>query len=233
MFPSDSLIFQTAFWSAATIVLYYVSKRIYGRWPKPYLSPLLLAPLFLILIALAMNTGYAEYIHATHWLMLLLGPVTVAFAIPIYEQRAMIRRYWPVLAFGVTVGSTTAMATAWALASLLSIDGALRLSLLPRSISTPFAMTISQDIGGVPDLTAVFVVLTGVLGAALGETLLRYLPLKSSLARGALFGMGAHGAGVARAHQIGQEEGSIAGLVMVIVGLVNVLVAPVLAMLLR
>ncbi|NWJ22886.1 LrgB family protein [Rhizobium sp. RM] len=233
MFPSDSLIFQTAFWSAATIVLYYVSKRIYGRWPKPYLSPLLLAPLFLILIALAMNTGYAEYIHATHWLMLLLGPVTVAFAIPIYEQRAMIRRYWPVLAFGVTVGSTTAMVTAWALASLLSIDGALRLSLLPRSISTPFAMTISQDIGGVPDLTAVFVVLTGVLGAALGETLLRYLPLKSSLARGALFGMGAHGAGVARAHQIGQEEGSIAGLVMVIVGLVNVLVAPVLAMLLR
>lgn len=233
MFPSDSLIFQTAFWSAATIVLYYVSKRIYGRWPKPYLSPLLLAPLFLILIALAMNTGYAEYIHATHWLMLLLGPVTVAFAIPIYEQRAMIRRYWPVLAFGVTVGSTTAMVTAWALASLLSIDGALRLSLLPRSISTPFAMTISQDIGGVPDLTAVFVVLTGVLGAALGETLLRYLPLKSSLARGALFGMGAHGAGVARAHQIGQEEGSIAGLVMVIVGLVNVLVAPVLAILLR
>src|SRR6218665_2730092 len=110
--------------------------------------------------------------------MLLLGPVTVAFAIPIYEQRAMIRRYWPVLAFGVTVGSTTAMLTAWALASLLSIDGALRLSLLPRSISTPFAMTISQDIGGVPDLTAIFVVITGVCGAALGETLLRFLPIR-------------------------------------------------------
>lgn len=233
MFPSDSALFQTAFWSAATILLYYVAKRIYRRWPKPFLSPLLLAPLLLIAIALVMKTGYAEYIHATHWLMLLLGPVTVAFALPIYEQRAMIRRYWPVLVFGVTVGSATAMVTAWGLASLLSIDGALRLSLLPRSISTPFAMTISQDIGGVPDLTAVFVVVTGVLGAALGETLLRYLPLKSSLARGALFGMGAHGAGVARAHQIGQEEGSIAGLVMVIVGLVNVLMAPLLALLLR
>lgn len=233
MLLSAETAFLTAFWSAATIALYYLSKRIYHRWPHPLLSPLLLAPVALIGIALLLQTGYSEYIHATHWLMLLLGPVTVAFAIPIYEQRSMIRRYWPVLAFGVAIGSATAMLTAWALASLLSIDGALRLSLLPRSISTPFAMTISQDIGGVPDLTAVFVVVTGVLGAALGETLLRFLPLKSSMARGALFGMGAHGAGVARAHQIGQEEGSIAGLVMVLVGLVNVLAAPLVAILLK
>jgi putative effector of murein hydrolase len=94
-------------------------------------------------------------------------------------------------------------------------------------------MAISQNIGGVPDLTALFVVVTGVLGAALGENLLAILPLRSSLARGALFGMGAHGAGVAKARQIGREEGSIAGLVMVLVGLVNVLAAPLLALLLR
>ena len=83
------------------------------------------------------------------------------------------------------------------------------------------------------DLTAVFVVVTGVAGAALGDALLRILPLRSVLARGTLFGMGAHGAGVARAHQIGREEGTIAGLVMVLVGLVNVLAAPLLGMALR
>jgi putative effector of murein hydrolase len=142
-------------------------------------------------------------------------------------------RYWPVLAFGIVVGSGTAILTAWALASLLSIDGTLRLSLLPRSVSSPFAMAISEKVGGVPDLTALFVVITGVAGAALGEKLLRILPLKSSLARGALFGMGAHGAGVAKANQIGAEEGSVAGLVMVLVGLVNVLAAPILAYILR
>lgn len=233
MFPTAETILQTVFWSVATIAFYYFSKVIYRRWPHALLSPLMVTPIILIAIALVLRTGYSEYIRATHWLMLVLGPITVAFAIPIYEQRAMIRRYWPVLAFGVTIGSTTAILTAWALASMLSIDGALRLSLLPRSISTPFAMTISQDIGGVPDLTAVFVVVTGVLGAALGETLLRFLPLKSSLARGALFGMGAHGAGVARANQIGQEEGSIAGLVMVLVGLINVLAAPLLTIILK
>jgi putative effector of murein hydrolase len=100
-------------------------------------------------------------------------------------------------------------------------------------MSTPFAMTVSGDIGGVPNLTAVFVIFTGVFGAALGEAMLAILPLRSVLARGALFGMGAHAAGVAKAHEIGREEGSIAGLVMVLVGLLNVLAAPLLVHVLR
>jgi len=100
-------------------------------------------------------------------------------------------------------------------------------------MSTPFAMTVSDDIGGIPDLTAVFVVFTGVFGAALGEAMLYWLPLRSRLARGALFGIGAHGAGVAKAHQIGREEGSIAGVAIVMVGLLNVLAAPLLAHLLK
>ncbi len=231
--PSAEAVLTTAFWSATTIAVYFLTKRLHGRFPHALLSPLVATPVVLVVAALCLHTSYSEYIGATHWLVAVLGPVTVAFAIPIYEQRAMILRYWPVLVFGILVGSSTAMLTAWALASLLSIDGVLRLSLLPRSISTPFAMAISQNIGGVPDLTALFVVITGVLGAAMGENLLRILPLRSSLARGALFGMGAHGAGVAKANQIGTEEGSIAGLVMVLVGLVNVLAAPLLALVLR
>lgn len=231
--PPLEPILITVFWSAATIAIYLLSKRTYRRWPAIWSSPLVLTPVLLAALALSLHTTYSEYIGATRWLMAVLGPVTIAFAIPIYEQRAMIMRYWPVLAFGIVVGSGTAILTAWALASLLSIDGTLRLSLLPRSVSSPFAMAISEKVGGVPDLTALFVVITGVLGAALGEKLLRILPLKSSLARGALFGMGAHGAGVAKANQIGAEEGSVAGLVMVLVGLVNVLAAPLLAYILR
>ncbi len=231
--PSRETILITAFWSAATIAIYLLSKHTYRRWPALWSSPMVLTPVLLAGLALSLHTTYSEYIGATRWLMVILGPVTVAFAIPIFEQRAMIKRYWPVLVFGIVIGSGTAILTAWALASLLSIDGALRLSLLPRSISTPFAMSISENIGGVPDLTALFVVMTGVLGATLGENLLRVLPIKSSLARGALFGMGAHGVGVAKANQIGAEEGSVAGLVMVLVGLVNVLAAPLLAYILR
>lgn len=222
-------ILQAVFWSVLTIALFQLGKRAHrglGRW---WSSPLLSTPLALIAVALSLHETYGEYIHETHWLVVLLGPATVAFAIPIWEQRDLIRKRWPILLAGVLTGSLTAMASAWAFATWLGLNDSLTLSLLPRSMSTPFAMTVSGEIGGTPDLTAVFVVITGVFGAALGEIILKVLPLRSALARGALFGMGAHGAGVAKAHGIGREEGAVAGLVLVLVGLLNVLAAPLLA----
>lgn len=221
------------FWSLATIASYLLARHVYRRWPRWWLSPLAIAPGLLMVAALSLRTSYPQYLQGTGWLLTLLGPATVAFAVPIYERRQLIRQYWPVLGLGVLVGSSVAMVSSWLLADLLRLDGAVRLSLLPRSMSTPFAMAVSRDLGGSPELTAVFVVVTGVLGAALGEVLLARLSLRSGLARGALLGMGAHGVGTARAHQFGQEEGAVAGLVMVFTGILNVLAAPLVAQLLR
>lgn len=217
---------QATAWSVVTIVLYFMAKRVHRRWPHWWLMPLAVAPALLMIAALVLHVSYRDYIRGTHWLVALLGPATVAFAVPIYEQRGVIRRRWPLLLVGMVAGSLTAVVTSWGLAYALGIDGALRLSLLPRSMSTPFAMEVSGEIGGIPDLTAVFVVLTGIMGAAFGDIVLALLPLRSKIAKGASFGVGAHGAGTARAHQIGREEGAIAGLVMVLVGLMNVMLAP-------
>ncbi|WP_165230207.1 LrgB family protein [Aquisphaera insulae] len=229
---SDSLR-STAFWSAATIGLYAASKLIHARFPRWWSAPLALTPLLLMGLVLATRTNHRDYLDGTRWLVAMLGPAIVAFAVPIYEQRTLLRRQWPAITVGVLVGSATAMTSAWFLARLFGLDGPLRLSLLPRSMSTPFAMIVSDRLGGSPDLTAIFVVMTGVVGPAMGEALLQHLPLRTAMARGALLGMGAHGAGVAKAHQLGDEEGSVAGVVMVLVGVVNVLAAPILAMLMR
>lgn len=228
MLQGDWLV-QALVWSVLTIGLYVAGKALYRHKSRWWLSPLLITPGLLLLIALAAGVSYREYIRGTHWLVALLAPTTVSFAVPIYEQRTLIRRYWPLLIVGILVGSATAMVSAWQLSNLLGLDETVRLSLLPRSLSTPFAMIVSGDIGGLPSLTAVFVVITGVLGAAIGEGLLICLPLRSPLARGALLGMGAHGAGTAKAYQIDDEIGAIAGLVMVLVGLLNVLAAPLIA----
>lgn len=231
--PSVDTFSQLVIWSVLTIGCYLAGKRLYRSTQRWWASPLMVAPLLLILAALALHVSYRDYSRDTHWLVTLLAPAVVAFAVPIYENRALIRRYWPLLAVGVVVGSVTAIASSWLLATLFNLSGSLRLSLLPRSISTPFAMTVSGDIGGVPGLTAVFTVITGVAGAAIGEGLHGFLPLRSVLARGALFGMGAHGAGTAQAHLIDAEVGAIAGLVMVLSGLLNILAAAPLAALLR
>lgn len=214
-------------WSSITIGLYLVAKHLYHRWPRWWLMPLALTPLLVGAVVVTFHASYHDYIDGTRWLMVLLGPATVAFAIPIYEQRRLVRAHWPVLLTGMVAGSVTSLASSWALASLMGLDGTLRLSLLPRSISTPFAMEVAGDIGGSPDLTAVFVVATGVCGAIIGEILLARFQFVSALSRGALFGVGAHGAGTARAHLVGQTEGAISGLVMILAGLLNVLLAPV------
>jgi predicted murein hydrolase (TIGR00659 family) len=218
-----SPVFAAFIWSIATVALYAFARCLYRRWPFWWTSPLAMTPVLLLALVLSLHVSYREYIRGTHWLVTLMGPATVAFAAPIYEQRILIRRHWPILLAGVAVGSLAAIGSGWMLASAFGLSDILRVSLLPRSMTTPFAMAVSQDIGGAPDLTAVFVATTGVFGAVIGELILHCLPLRSALARGALFGMGAHGAGVAKARELGPEEGAIAGLVMVMAGVANVL----------
>lgn len=220
-------------WLAATLLGYYLLKPLYRRHPRWWTSPLLTVPLLLAALGLAFGLDYDTYIRDTRWLVLMLGPATVAFALPIWRHRRLIRAHWPALLAGVLGGSAVAMSSAWGLAGLCGLDDAVRRSLLPRSITTPLAMLVSADVGGVPELTALFVVITGVAGIALGELLLRLLPLRSALARGLLFGVGAHGAGTAKAYGLGEEEGTVASLAMVLAGLLNVLLAPALAWLLR
>lgn len=219
---------MSLFWLALTLLAYLGSRWLYRRTGRYLLSPLILVPVVLLAVAVPLHTAYAEYARNTHWLMAVLGPVTVAFAVPIWQQRALLARHWPALSLGMLVGSAASIGSSWALAHALSLDSEVSLSLLPRSITTPFAMPLARDLGGVPELTAVFVMFTGVLGALLGGVLLKYLPLRTPLARGALFGVGAHGAGVSRAHEVGGEEGSVAGLVMVLTGLFNLFMAPLL-----
>ncbi|MNO74571.1 Inner membrane protein YohK [compost metagenome] len=217
------------FWLAMTLVAYLGSRWLYRRTGRYVLSPLILVPAVLLAIAVPLHTAYAEYSSNTHWLMLLLGPVTVAFAVPIWQQRAMLALHWPALLLGMLAGSVVSIASSWGLAHALALDNPVIMSLVPRSITTPFAMPLARDLGGVPELAAVFVMFTGVFGAMLGGILLKWLPLRTALARGALFGVAAHGAGVSRAQEIGGEEGTVAGLVMVLTGLLNLCAAPVLA----
>lgn len=220
------------FWLALTLAAYGLSRWLYRRTGRYLLSPLILVPALLLAVAVPLNTAYAEYSRDTHWLMLVLGPVTVAFAVPIWQQRTLLAQHWMALLLGMLAGSVASIGSSFWLARALALDTSLTLSLVPRSITTPFAMPLAQSLGGVPDLTAVFVMFTGVFGALMGGILLKWLPLRSSLARGALFAVGAHGAGVSRAREVGNEEGSVAGLVMVLTGVLNLFAAPLLTLML-
>ena len=216
---------------ALTVALYFASKALYARFRSPWLTPLVAVPAVLVAIVVLAHIPYPVYFWDTRWLMWLLGPATVAFAVPIYEYRALLKRHWLSLTVGVTVGIVVAVGGSLMLAKLLHLSPELQRSLMTRSVSTPFALAVSDRIHAPRDLTALFVIATGVCGMLFGELVLGLVPLRTRLARGALFGAAAHGVGTAKARELGSEEGVVASLTMMIAGVVMVLLAPMLELL--
>lgn len=221
-----------AVWSGLTLASFAASRLVYRRWPRWWLMPLITAPLMIACALLTLHIPYATYRGGAGWLLWMLGPAVTAFAVPIYDQRALIRRYWRPLAAGMVAGSATSFLSGWALASALGIGGVLRLSLLPRSISTPFAMALSAQIGGMPDVTAVFVIATGILGALLGEAAVKRGLPRSQVAQGAMVGVSSHAIGTAQVQVHDSGVGAISGLAMVLTGLLNLALAPLILWLL-
>uniref|UniRef100_UPI00333E52CA LrgB family protein n=1 Tax=Castellaniella defragrans TaxID=75697 RepID=UPI00333E52CA len=210
-----------------TLVCYWINKRLYCRYPHPLLMPLVATPAVLIVLAALAQVSYAQYISQTHWLVWLLGPTTVAFAVPLYENQVLLRKHWLSIATGVVVASLVSICSSVWLARAFGLSEVLQKGLAVRSVTTPFAMEAERALGGSPDLASLFVLLTGVSGMFVGDLVLRLLPrMRSKMAAGALFGGGAHGSGVAKARQFGAVQTVVASLVMMIVGALNVLLAP-------
>ena len=199
-----------------TVVLYYVSKRLYSHKKSIFLMPLMLAPLLLVVMVIMFRIPYQSYMQDSHWLMWMLGPATVAFAIPVYDNRELIRRHWLSLSVGVMVSVFVAVGSTVMLARLFHLPELLQRSLAMRSITTPFAVEATKSVGGQSDLTALFVVLTGLIGMAIGEVILTVLSIRSRLGKGASLGASAHGAGTAKAYQLGSSEGVVSSVVMMI-----------------
>jgi putative effector of murein hydrolase len=210
-----------------TVLCYALNKRLYRRYPSPLLMPIVATPLVLIAILLLTHVSYPQYIAQTRWLAWLLGPTTVAFALPLYEHRGMLQKHWLSIATGVVVASVVSITTTVWFAEWFGLNEELQKGLAVRSITTPFAIEAERVLGGPTDLAALFVVMTGITGMLIGEVLLRVLPhVRSKLATGAILGGAAHGTGVAKARQFGEVQAVVASLVMMIAGAVNVLAAP-------
>ncbi|MFP8967726.1 LrgB family protein [Pokkaliibacter sp. CJK22405] len=224
---SDSAL--ALFSLVATLGFYYLTKVAYARKKVFFLAPILAAPLGIIALVLALRIPLDDYFRFTHLLVLMLGPATIAFAVPIYQQRGVIMRYPMTLTFGVITGLVLGMGSSWLLAQLFPLPDEIAHSMLVRSVSTPFALQAATAFGGVPEITAMLVMATGIIGMVICEPVFRATRIRTSLARGVALGASAHGAGTAKARELGNEEGVIASLTMIFTGIAMVLGAPVFA----
>lgn len=217
-------------WLTLTLVAYIGAFALYEKSRfNPLVNPVAISIVLLTGLLVATGTPYPTYFEGAQFVHFLLGPATVALAVPLFEQVPKLRRAWFALTVGLLVGVVVAMVSAVAIAWLLGASTATIASLAPKSVTTPVAMGISEKIGGIPSLTAVIVVLTGIVAAALGRFVFDALDVKAHAVRGFAIGLAGHGQGVARAFIVSDEAGAFAGLAMGLTALATALIAPWLA----
>lgn len=212
-----------------TLVAYQVGMWVFERLGRrPALNPVMIAVLLIAGILMVTGIEYRTYFDGAQFVHFLLGPATVALAVPLYRQFQQVRRSAVALLVALLTGSAASALSAVAIAWALGASERTLLSLAPKSVTSPIAMGVSEQIGGLPSLTAVFVILTGIIAASFGTWVLNLVRVKDWRARGFGMGVAAHGIGTARALQVNEVAGAFAGLGMGLNGLATAILLPVL-----
>ncbi|OMG53841.1 hypothetical protein BJN45_10510 [Azonexus hydrophilus] len=210
-----------------TLLAYQAAHALYLRSGQhPLANPVLIAVAILAGLLGLTGTSYETYFDGAQFVHFLLGPATVALAVPLYTQFRRVRSMLLPISAGLLAGSTTAIVSAVLIARLFDASTATQASLAPKSVTTPIAMGIAERIGGLPSLTAVLVIFTGVLGAIIGGKVFTLIRIDDPAIRGFSLGVASHGIGTARAFQINEQMGAFAALAMGLNGLLTALLLP-------
>ncbi|OAS18968.1 murein hydrolase effector protein LrgB [Paenibacillus oryzisoli] len=216
---SFSWLMNPMFGITLSVAAYTAAQFIHQRWR--WLHPLFVCSGFIILVLLSFHIPYSAYKVGADMITLLLGPATVALGVPLYKHAGLIKKHLTSILLAVTLGSVSGIVTAAALVGLLGGSREILLSMLPKSVSSPIALEISRHLGGLPELTAVLTVLTGLFGSMIGRKLLTWLGWRDTLSIGIAVGTAAHGIGTARLLKDSEEEGSMSGFAMGAAGIIT------------
>ena len=209
-----------------TLVVFYLFSELYSRKKAFYTNPVLLSIIAIALILKGFGMSYESYMESAGILKFLLGPAVVSPAIPVYRGRATIKAYSREITAGIIVGGTVAILTAFYIAKALGGSVEVLLSISPKSVTTAIAIGISEKIGGIPALTAVLVIITGLLGNAFAPELLNLFRVRDRIARGLATGVSSHGLGTARMILEDELAGAVSGLAMALNGVFTSLILP-------
>ncbi|QUS36281.1 LrgB family protein [Falsirhodobacter algicola] len=218
---------ESLLWITATVAAFFLGDtiaRASGRHAA--VNPVLIAVVVIVALLLLTGTDYDTYFEGAQFIHFLLGPATVALALPIRDNLHHVRRALLPLAAALVAGSVTAAVSAVGIAWALGLRPDILASLAPKSATAAVAVGISETIGGIPTLTAGLVLITGMTGAIIVTPLMNALGIRDWRARGFAVGIAAHGIGTARALQVNPIAGAFAGLGMGLNAILTAFVAP-------
>ena len=205
-----------------SLLSYGIGMLLKKKWNLPLLNPLLNSILVTMLALLVFHVDYETYYEGAKFISYLLTPATICLAIPLYEQFELLKQNFRAVLLGITSGVLTSLCTILALSLLLHLDHSAYVTLLPKSITTAVGMGVSEELGGYVSITVAVIIVTGVLGNIFAETICRIFRITHPIARGVAIGTAAHAVGTAKAMEMGEVEGAMSSLSIVVSGLLTV-----------
>jgi len=214
-----------------SLSLYFIAFKTYKKIPIPLFSPLLFSSVLIILILVLFDIEYEIYEKSASLLNIFMGPATICYAVPLYRQVKVLKQHFGAIMISVFCGCITSFASVYILSRVFQFDAEIYKSILPKSITTPIGISVSDTIGGIAGITVASIIITGIFGGAMAVVVCRIFKVTHPIAKGLAIGTSSHVIGTSKAVEIGDVEGAMSGLALVIAGILTVLLAPFAALL--
>lgn len=228
-----SLLNSEIFILTLVIGVYLLAVWLYRKTKLNLLNPLLVSIPVLVAVTHVLGISYESFEKGSRIISFMLGPTVVVLGYLLYEQVAHLRENAVSIITSVFVGCVTGILSVIYIARYFGADHALIVSLEPKSVTTPIAMSIAEKSGGIPSIAAIVVIVVGIFGGIIGPFVLEKLGIRSKIARGLALGSAAHGLGTARAMELGTIEGAISGLAIGVMGIMTAILVPIIEMILN
>lgn len=223
----DIIIENQFFGLAISIIAFQIGMLIYGRFRLPVLNPLLIAAGLIIGFLILFDIDVEKYNEGANIIHIFLGPATVLLAVPLYKQIDKVRQNALPILLGITIGSLSSIVSVALISKFLNLNELLLRSLVAKSVTTPIGIEVTNSLGGLPPVTVLSIIITGITGAAIGPALCKLLGIKNKIAVGVALGTASHGVGTSKALELGETEGAMSSLSIGLAGLITVFLMPI------
>lgn len=215
----------------STVLLFVLLNKLYLRVGNPFLLPILTGTVITAIVLVAFNIPYEVYMEGGQWISKMLGPAVVALAFPLYNQRAIIFKYKYSILISLVVAMLSGLISVFAFLKLTNASKVFLFTALPKSLTTPVAMQVSDSIGGIAPLTVVLVMVAGFTGAIMGPLIFKIARIDTAISRGVAMGSASHGVGLTKLKEYSEEDLSIGSLSMGLSAVLGAFIIPIFAML--
>lgn len=224
-FFGESLFFGTA----VSVIGYEIGLILKKKLKSPLCNPLLISIVFVVIVLSIFRIDYNDYYEGGKYLSYLLTPATVCLAVPLYQQLELLKKNWIAVMTAIVSGVLSSLVTVFLMSKLFGFTHEQYVTLLPKSITTAIGMGVSEKLGGIVTVTVIIIIVTGILGNVIAESVFKLLRIQEPIARGLALGTSSHAIGTAKAMELGEIEGAMSSLSIVVSGILTVIAASLFA----